>query len=87
MFWCDQIDEGEMVGAFGTSGGKRNVQVLMGKSEGGKPLGRPSRRWKDNIKMVPKKWVWVGRAWTRLIWFRIWTSVGLMKTIMHSVVP
>ena len=25
--------------------------VLVGKLEGNKPLGRPRRRWKDNIKM------------------------------------
>jgi hypothetical protein len=26
-------------------------RVLVGKSEGKKPLGKPWRRWKDNIKM------------------------------------
>jgi hypothetical protein len=26
-------------------------RVLVGKHEGKKPLGRPSRRWEDNIKM------------------------------------
>jgi len=26
-------------------------RVLVGKSEGKKPLGRPRRRWKDNIEM------------------------------------
>jgi hypothetical protein len=25
--------------------------VLVGKSEGRKPLARPERRWEDNIKM------------------------------------
>ena len=25
--------------------------VLMGKPEGKRPLGRPRRRWEDNIKM------------------------------------
>jgi len=25
--------------------------VLVGKSEGKRPLGRPRRRWEDNIKM------------------------------------
>jgi hypothetical protein len=29
----------------------RNVyRVLVGKPEGKRPLGRPTRRWKDNIK-------------------------------------
>jgi hypothetical protein len=31
---------------------KRNVhRLLVGKPEGKKPLGRPRRRWIDNIKM------------------------------------
>jgi hypothetical protein len=33
-------------------GEKRGVyRVLMGKTEGKKPLGRPRRRWEDNINM------------------------------------
>jgi hypothetical protein len=32
-------------------GEKRNVfRLLVGKSEGERPLGRPRRRWIDNIK-------------------------------------
>jgi hypothetical protein len=32
--------------------GKRNVyRLLVGKPEGKRPLGRPRRRWMDNIKM------------------------------------
>jgi hypothetical protein len=31
---------------------KRNVyRLLVGKPEGKRPLGRPRRRWMDNIKM------------------------------------
>jgi hypothetical protein len=34
-------------------GEKRNVyRLLVGKPEGKRPLGRPRRRWIDNIKMV-----------------------------------
>jgi hypothetical protein len=33
-------------------GEERGVhRVLVGKTEGKKPLGRPRRRWEDNIKM------------------------------------
>jgi hypothetical protein len=33
-------------------GEKRNVyRLLVGKPEGKRPLGRPRRRWSDNIKM------------------------------------
>jgi hypothetical protein len=38
--------------ACGAYGGERGVQrVLVGKPEGKRPLGRPRRRWEDNIKM------------------------------------
>ena len=33
--------------------------VLVGKPEGKRPLGRPRRRWEDNIKMELKE---VGRG-------------------------
>jgi hypothetical protein len=33
-------------------GEKRNLyRLLVGKPEGKRPLGRPRRRWMDNIKM------------------------------------
>ena len=32
-------------------GGERCVQGLVGKPEGRRPLGRPRRRWEDNIRM------------------------------------
>jgi hypothetical protein len=40
-------------GTCGTNGEKRNVyRLLVGKPEGKRPLGRPRRRWIDNIKVV-----------------------------------
>jgi len=40
------------VGHVACMGEKRGVyRVLVGKPEGKRPLGRPRRRWKDNIKM------------------------------------
>jgi hypothetical protein len=40
-----------MGGACSTNGEKRNAyRILVGKP-GGRPLGRPRRRWVDNIKM------------------------------------
>jgi len=39
-----------------------------------RPLGRPRRRWEDNIKMDLQK---AGRgAWTGFIWLRIGTCGG-----------
>jgi hypothetical protein len=41
-----------MGGACSTNGEKRNAyRILVGKREGKRPLGRPRRRWVDNIKM------------------------------------
>jgi hypothetical protein len=34
-------------------GKRRNAnRILMGKPEGRRPLGRPRRRWVDNIKLI-----------------------------------
>jgi hypothetical protein len=42
-----------MVGDVARMGEKRNAyRNLVGKPEGKKPLGRPKRRWEDNIKMA-----------------------------------
>ena len=44
-------------------------RVLVGKPEGGRPLGRPRRRWVDNIRMELQE-VGCGK-WTGLGWPRI----------------
>ena len=47
-----KIEKNEMGGARGVyGGGERCAEVLVGKLEGKRPLGRPGRRWEDNIKM------------------------------------
>jgi hypothetical protein len=41
-----------MGGACSTNGEKSNAyRLLVGKPEGKRPLGRPRRRWLDNIRM------------------------------------
>jgi len=36
-------------------------RVLVGKPDGRRPLGRPRRRWKDNIRMdLREVGVWTG---------------------------
>jgi hypothetical protein len=48
-------------------GEKRNAgRILVGKPEGKRPLGRPSRRWVDNIKMDLREIGWVGIDWIDL---------------------
>ena len=51
-------------------------KVLVGKPEGKRPLGRPRRRWEDNIKMDLQE-VEVG-VWTGSSWHRIGTGGGLL---------
>jgi hypothetical protein len=41
-----------------------------------KPLGRPRRRWVDNIKMDFREIGWNGMDWIGLIWLKIGTSGG-----------
>jgi hypothetical protein len=42
-------------------GEKRNAyRILVGKPEGKRPLGRPRRRWVDNIKMDLRVMGWDG---------------------------
>ena len=56
-----------MGGACGTYGEGRGVcRVLVGKSEGKRPLGRPRRRWEDNIKMDVQELGWEGIDWIEL---------------------
>jgi hypothetical protein len=45
-----------MGGACGTHGTVA-YSILVGRPEGRRPLGRPRRRWEDNIKMD------LGRVW------------------------
>jgi len=50
-------------------------KILVGKPEGKRPLGRPRRRWEDNIRKGLRETG--GRVWTGFIWLRIRTSGGL----------
>ena len=48
----DKIEKNEMGWACGLYGVERGAyRVLVGKPEGKRPLGRPRRRWVDNIRM------------------------------------
>ena len=43
--------------------GRDVCRILVGKPEGKRPLGRPRRRWEDNIKMDLQE---VGSSWLRI---------------------
>jgi hypothetical protein len=52
----DKIEKNEIGGHVARVGDGRGVcRILVGKPEGKRPLVRPRRRWKDNIKMDLKK--------------------------------
>jgi hypothetical protein len=58
------MKEDEVGGTCGTHG--RGVyRVLVGRSEGKRPLGRPRRRWEDNIKMDRRE-IGEGANWIRM---------------------
>jgi hypothetical protein len=63
-----------MGGPCSTNGEKRNAyRLLVGKPEGRRPLGRPRRRWVDNIRMDlgevgPGDVDWIGLAQDRNKW-------------------
>ena len=44
-------------------------KVLLGKPEGRRPLGRPRRRWVDNLRWISRRWdvgIWTGLGWPRI---------------------
>jgi hypothetical protein len=48
-------------------GQKRNAyRILVGKPEGKRPLGRPRRRWVDNVKIDLRETGWDGVDWIGL---------------------
>jgi hypothetical protein len=55
-------------GHLARRGKKRNAyRILVRKSEGKRPLGRPRSRWVDNIKMDLKEIEWDSMDWIDLV--------------------
>jgi hypothetical protein len=68
-------------------GEKRNVcRVLVGKPQGKRPLGRPRRRWEDDVKMDHREIGWGGVDCIDLAEDRD-QSRALVNTIMNHRVP
>ena len=61
-------------------------RVLLGKHEGKRPLGRPSRRWEDNIKMDLQKLGGGGMDWIELARDRDRLR-ALVNAVMNFRVP
>jgi hypothetical protein len=75
------------VGHVAGMGEQRNAYgILVGKPEGKRPLGRPRRRWVDNIKMDLREIGWDGMDWIDLAQERDqWRA--LVNTVMNLWVP
>jgi len=64
--------------------GRGVYRVLVGKPERKRPLGRPRRRWKDNINMDVQEvrdMEWIDRAQDRDKW------LALVYAVMNLRVP
>jgi hypothetical protein len=78
MRWAGHVARmGEMRNAY---------RILVGKPEGKRPLGRPRRRWVNNIKMERREIGWDGMDWIDLAQDRDqWRA--LVNTVMNLRVP
>jgi hypothetical protein len=88
ILYCDKIEKNEMCGTCSAyRGEERRVQDFFGgKPELKRLLGRPKRRWEDNIKMDLKKvgcgdMYWIELAQDRVRW------LALVSAIMNLRVP
>jgi hypothetical protein len=69
------------------NGDKRNAyRILVGNPEGRRPLGRPTRRWLNNVKMDLREIGWDGMDWIHLAHDRDqWRA--LVSAVMSLGVP
>ena len=76
-----------MAGHIARMGERRGVyRVLVGKPEGKRPLGRPRRRWEDNIKMNLQEVGFRSVDWTELAQDRD-SRWALVNAVMNLRVP
>jgi hypothetical protein len=66
--------------------GRGVYRVLVGRPEGKRPLGRPRRRWENNIKIDHREIGIDGANWIRLAQDRVqWRD--FVNTVMNLRVP
>jgi hypothetical protein len=75
------------VGHVARMGEKRGAyRILVGRPEGRQPLGRPRRRWEDNIKVDVQEVGWGGMDWIELAQDRD-RCRALVNAVMNFRVP
>jgi hypothetical protein len=80
------IKENEMGRACSTNGEMNTYRILVVKPEGKGQLGRPRRRWVNNIKVDLSEIGWDGMDWIDLAQDTDqWRA--LVNTLMHLLVP
>ena len=82
----DKLEKNEMAGHVALMEEKRGVyRVLVGKSEGKRPLGRLGRRWENNKMDLQEVGCgdmdWIDLAKDRVKWW------ALVNTVMNLRVP
>jgi hypothetical protein len=67
--------------------GRGVYRVLVGRPEGVTPLGRPTHRWEDNIKMDFREMGINGANWIQLAQDRVqWRAfVSMVKTLQFPL--
>jgi hypothetical protein len=66
--------------------GRGVYRVFVGRPEGKRPLGRPRRRWEDNIKMDLRETEIYGANWIKVVQNMVqWWA--FMNTVMNLRVP
>jgi hypothetical protein len=82
-----RILEKEIGRACSTNRETRNAhRILVGKAEGKRSLGRPKRRWSDNIKIDLREMDWDVMDWIDLAHVRDWWR-ALVNTVLNLRVP
>jgi hypothetical protein len=56
---------------------RKVYKVLVGKSEGKIPLGRPRRRWEDGVRMILRE-IGLGGRWIGFDWLGTGTCGGVL---------
>jgi hypothetical protein len=66
--------------------GRGAYRVLVGRPEGRRSLGRPRRRWEDNIKMDLQEVGWGGMDWIDMAQdWGTWRAV--VSAVMNLRIP